>query len=627
MKMTRRETLGLLAAATAQAAQLAPLQVPNLNGSKSLTLHLRLTAPIRAQLRDPSARAILTVTPNDGSLAIEFWTDANPAPLRLVVPPSAMLPAGTHEIVLRYAGAKLDLFADGVLVDEEWPHGSLRAAGEATLHVEGEGVLTASVSERALSDAEVLELSGGSQRAVSRRDEILGPPRPVRQFWRPHGFNTNAGDAMPLFHEGRFHVFYLLDRRHHKSKWGLGAHQWAHLSSPDLKTWEHHPMALPITEEWEGSICTGSAFYDRGVWYAFYATRMPDRSERLAVATSRDGIHFQKQIPTAFAEPQAPYRRGPNRDPFVWKDEQGIYRMLVTAELTAPEFAHRGGAIELLTSPDLKEWTAQPPFLLPGYVNAQPECSDLFEWNGWHYLLFGIDGATHYRMARSSTGPWAAPRQDLLDCPQSRVMKTAAFHGNRRLGVSFVAEDGYAGDLVFRELVQRPDGTLGTKTPLEMQPQDRGPVALRPQMPGASLKVGDEGGYAAAEYSSLRGDFRVRCRLRASAGCLSYGLAVRGAAAWETGMELRMTPAGGRVEWRPVKAHSLDQNSQAAIDCVSGLDGPVTLDIVVQGSLFDVCLNGERTLVHRAGGLDGDRLLFWTHGGTLTAGDIVITGI
>ena len=112
---------------------------------------------------------------------------------------------------------------------------------------------------------------------------------------------------MPFYHDGTFpHLFsYLLDRRQHHSKWGLGAHQWAHVSSADLVHWTEYPIALPIDHEWEGSICTGSIDYHDGIYHAYYATRMPDRSEHLATAVSRDGIHFQKILPTPFAEPAA----------------------------------------------------------------------------------------------------------------------------------------------------------------------------------------------------------------------------------------------------------------------------------------------------------------------------------
>merc|ERR1711964_738418 len=100
---------------------------------------------------------------------------------------------------------------------------------------------------------------------------------------------------MPFYYDGRYHLFYLLDRRQHGSKWGLGAHQWAHASTADLVRWDHHPMAVNITEEWEGSICTGSILHYNNVIYCFYSIRDKDRSGApLRRSLSNDGKSFQK---------------------------------------------------------------------------------------------------------------------------------------------------------------------------------------------------------------------------------------------------------------------------------------------------------------------------------------------
>ena len=639
MTVTRRTAIGLIAAAGTQAAERAafvwrrgsPGLTLNTVAGKELTLHVRLTSPATVQLADEAGGLLLKMMPSEGGLAVQFQTDANPKPLQLWVPTSAFTPQGSHDIVLRYKGPKLDLYADGVLVDEEWPSGSLRSSGAVPLQVEGDSVETVSVWRHALTQADIVQLCGGLQRATQRDAAILGPERPVRQYWRPRGHNTSAGDAMPFFHDGRFHVYYLFDRRHHTSKWGLGAHQWAHMSSTDLRQWQHHPLALSISEEWEASICTGSVFHDNGTWYAFYTTRLPDHFERLGIATSRDGIHFTKQIPTPFAEPQAPYRRGPNRDPFVWKTQSGEYRMLVTAELARPDVARRGGALELLHSNDLRQWTQQPPFLVPGYVGHQPECADLFAWNGWHYLLFGQDGATHYRMARNADGPWTAPAQDILDSPQARVMKTAAFPGNCRIGVSFIVEGRWGGDLVFRELLQRPDGTLGTKTPVELEASGASvPWMPRPLTPGAAMRgtelsIDSLGGFGAMALSGVPPDARIRMRLRPAPGTLAYGIVVRGAGACESGMELRLEPERRRAAWQPIDSRSLPENRLAAIEAVEELGSLVSLDVVTRGDILDAHLNGTRTLIHRAPASAGDQVFLWAHGGKVTADEVTIT--
>ena len=293
------------------------------------------------------------------------------------------------------------------------------------------------------------------------------------QYFRPGG-SLFVGDCMPFYHDGTFDLYYLLDENHHQGNGGLGGHQWAHASTHDLIHWEPHPLALAIEHDWEASICTGSPFYHDGTFYAFYATRLPDRSEHLSLAVSPDGISFDKTSPNPFASPEPPYRPGPYRDPKVFQDpESGLFHMLVTAELADYPLAGRGGCLAHLVSTDLRRWKHRGPFLIPGYVGHQPECADHFEWHGWYYLVFSDLGVAHYRMSRGPFGPWLRPRNDVFDGAKASVLKTAAFTGDRRLGVAFLTwhlPHAWGGNALFREIVQHPDGTLGTKFPAEMIP-------------------------------------------------------------------------------------------------------------------------------------------------------------
>jgi beta-fructofuranosidase len=616
--MTRRTALAMVAqsAALAQTAVQwkrgdQALALPESAPGRELTLEVRASAPFKL---DVGNKAIHMV-PVEGGLSIEFRTDANPAPLNLFVPRSAFSSTGTSTIVLTYREPKLNVLVDGVLVDEEWPHGAAILSAKTPLKVDDPAIEEIRFEPRA--------------RAITNKGSSLAQS-PIRQIWRPDGHNASAGDAMPFFHDGRFHVFYLFDRRHHASKWGLGAHQWAHISTTDLRNWTHHPRALELTSPEEGSICTGSVFYDKGTFYAFYAVRKLDRKEQLGLAISRDGIHFEKVLPTPFEEPNPPYARGPNRDPFVYRHPSGTYQMLVTAELAKPDIARRGGALERLTSTDLRRWTPQDPFLVPGYVGHQPECPDLFEWNGWFYLFFGQDGATRYRVSRNIDGPWSVPADDMIDSPQSRVMKTAPFGRNRRIGVSFIVEGRWGGDLVFRELVRRPDGTLGTRTPPELQEEGKllpwKATALTSGVTadGAAVQIRSKASFGAAEVCRFKGDGRIRARLRCSKGTGAYGIAVRGSGKYEDGMELRIEPSRKRVEWRPVSARSLEESRLRSIEAVEGLEAGAEIDILVRGDVFDVCINGQRTLIHRQKGMSGESLFLWVHNGEITAQDLSI---
>src|SRR5262249_14599124 len=142
------------------------------------------------------------------------------------------------------------------------------------------------------------------------------------QYFKPSATEQFAGDCMPFFHDGTFHLFYLLDESHHAALGGLGGHQWAHTTTTDLINWTHHPLAIAITQDWECSICTGSTFFHDGTFYGFYATRKADWTQHLGLATSKDGIAFHKTLPNPLASPSRGYNPLHYRDPFVMLDEQ-----------------------------------------------------------------------------------------------------------------------------------------------------------------------------------------------------------------------------------------------------------------------------------------------------------------
>jgi len=351
---------------------------------------------------DAGGAPCFQLSARESELVFELFTAFKPEPLRMSAPLPDVGAAGMHEVIARYSGPHVELFIDGALVDEEWPLGTVGGAGGGKLVLcGGSGSAPCGVTEllavwnRALGDAEVTSVSGRDGPGMPQKPALPGGPL---QYGRAPG-GGNVGDCFPFFHDGVYHFYYLLDRRHHASKYGLGAHQWAHASSRDLVRWEHHPLAIPITDEREGSICTGSLFFHEATWYAFYATRLPDRSEHLSLAVSSDGITFTKTEPNPFASPLPPYRPGPFRDPHVFAEPRtGLFHMLVTAELENPVVAGRGGCLAHLTSSDLRHWEQREPFLVTGYGD-QPECSELFEWHGWYYLVFSHCGVARSRVS------------------------------------------------------------------------------------------------------------------------------------------------------------------------------------------------------------------------------------
>lgn len=437
------------------------------------------------------------------------------------------------------------------------------------------------------------------------------------QYYKPKG-SLFVGDCMPFFHDGVFHLYYLVDENHHQGKGGLGGHQWAHASSTDLVHWTHHPLAIGIEEEWECSICTGSVFWHQGVYHAYYATRKEDRSEHLSLATSADGVRYTKMRPNPFASPPPGYT-GNYRDPCVFADANGRFHMLVTAATEHDELPQARGCLAHLISGDLKHWQQQEPFLVPGYLD-QPECADYFYWNGWYYLIFSNGGMARYRMSRQPEGPWLRPIGDALECPIARVLKSAAFTGNRRLGVAYLAsrQDDkdrgallYAGNAVFHELVQFADGRLGTKFPQEMIPASGPPQSFVCVALSDGVTRGSEGimvaaleGFGAAMIEKVPFNARITARVTPGSHTASYGLLLRGAGLYTGGCELRFTSEMQRVELQ-------DQ----AICPVEGLSHPFDLDIVMHNDIIDVCIGQRHCLINRCPESRGDRLFLFCHNG------------
>lgn len=471
-------------------------------------------------------------------------------------------------VTLAWLGYALRLFADGELVDEEWPLGAL-PMGEWTV-CSADGVEHAF---EAVDDSE-----------AEKEKTFTGP----MQYFLPPGHNTGVGDCMPFARDGRYCLYYLFDRRGHKSKAGLGAHQWAQISSDDLKTWTIHPMAVSIDEQWEGSICTGSLIQKDGDTYAFYAVRMSDGSPaKISCAVSKDGVHFQKT--GKYFALTAPYEPVSARDPMVFLGADGMYHMLVTTSIYDQEDLN--GCLAHLTSSDLESWTQHGPFIVPGYQD-QPECSDYFEWNGWYYLVFSNYAVARYRMSKSPFGPFIKPAYDILDTVDNQVVKTAAYK-DRRLMTGFLAHypRTYAGYAVTHELIQREDGTLGVKFVEEILP-----AFSQALTKDETCARSDEGRANTLLYEGKEG-FRLRGMFSLSDTCTEGGLSIQ---LGNKPYRLHFDRAGGTVRLiRPERTFDLGE-TRLLLTGVN-LDGAVALDLIMKDDIFDLVIGDERALTVRLG--------------------------
>lgn len=441
------------------------------------------------------------------------------------------------------------------------------------------------------------------------------------QYWRPEG-NLFVGDCMPFYKDGRFSMYWLLDSAHHASLGGLGGHQWALSTTTDLKNWKQEPIVLGIDEQWEKSICTGSVVYYKGKYYAFYATRLINDSkinEQLSYAISKDGIHFDKQKPNPFYTSAAGYSKRDFRDPKVFVDEKtGEFHLFVASWKENSALRHQGGSLVHMTSKDLKNWTVLDPVLTG--QSSVPECPDYFLWNGWYYLVYGDNGDTYYVMSRSPYGPWQEPRYQALNESWVNVAKTAAFKNGRRIVGAWIPSrdqnkdnngERFGGNMIFRELIQEPDGTLSTKFPEEMIPASRALLNLNIKADAAAkvggpdnVSINTTSGIGSAHTENMPVNCHITMEIDPGASIADYGFYLRADDQADHGYRVSFSP-NDKTVWL----------GNTMIRAVDGLDKPVKLDIIMKDDIIDMSVNGKRCIVNRCPEQKGTQLFFYAKHG------------
>ena len=361
-----------------------------------------------------------------GTLLLSLRFTGHDAPLILTAP--AEIGQNAELVLFPW---RMELWVEDKLMDEEWPHGDPL-------------LLTAAFAE-------------GTAPSFSKPLPRPVPPAVLGEFrhaegWKPEG-EVYVGDCMPYFDGDRYHVLYLKDRHRHHSKWHKGAHQWEHLSTNDLRTFQIHPMAVPIDDPNEGSICTGSHIRRGDTHYLYYTVRTMDGSPApIRRSVSTDGYHFGKDKDFSFTLSET-YTGASARDPKLVLDEAGLYHMFVTST----QRKSGRGCLVHLTSRDLDTWTEEtdPIYLAPDA--AEPECPDYLAFNGYYYLIFSLHGKGHYLYSRKPFTDFIIPDDPIIPCKS--VPKAAVFQG-RILFAGFDGDGKYAGTLTFKEAFQTPSGLL-----------------------------------------------------------------------------------------------------------------------------------------------------------------------
>jgi hypothetical protein len=312
------------------------------------------------------------------------------------------------------------------------------------------------------------------------------------------------------------------------------------------------------------------------------------------MATSRDGIRFQKAQPNPLNAPPKGFDPEHWRDPFGRYDpETATFHVLITAR-----DLKRGGCLAHLVSKDMKEFEYREPFLytrdFPG-TGGEPECADWFEWGDWHYLIY--NGCV--LLSKQRDGPWRLPENHRLD---GSVMKTAPFTGNRRIGAAWISHVGWGFRAIFREAVQRADGTLGWKFVREMNPAagEPLPIAGPPRLAGrGQVRLPAAPRNCRLALTVKLGDDPAPCGLRFREG------------EREPGLELRLDPAGQAIQLGSMRKR------------LAGLPGRShRIEVFAQEEIIDVCIDDTETLIVCERPRPGSDLVLWSENASAEIRDV-----
>ena len=188
-----------------------------------------------------------------------------------------------------------------------------------------------------------------------------------------------------IYFNGRYHVFY----QWHPDACVHGLKYWGHFTSPDLLHWRAEPVALHPDTDYESHGCySGCAVEDQGRLALLYTGNAKYaqgvRSSTQCLATSENGLDFQKHGPVILAPPVG--YTAHFRDPKVWY-EAGMWWMVIGAQTTVEK-----GTVLLYKGASLTAWS------LVGEVLPQPdfgymcECPDFIRFDQDELLIFCPQG-------------------------------------------------------------------------------------------------------------------------------------------------------------------------------------------------------------------------------------------
>jgi len=522
-------------------------------------------------------------------------------------------PKAIHDVVFQFTGTRWTMYVDNRLVDNDFPIGYPAASVSNCWYIAPERVKTASWYAAPIT---------------AKLDENAPMPESELMYFVPLSHNGWVGDVVTCFFKGRYHVFYLFDRRNHGSKFVRGAHYFEHLSTADFKTWTEHHTALPIENPYE-TFGTGTSFVYKGNMYMAYGlhttrivpeekTVLPQQWEFLKdhgytgsfLCDTIPGLYpagasfgFWDEARDAFVKSNILFH--PCENPSVHVDKQGNLTLLANyhSKGTWVSGELQGG------------WNCIDENFPPG-----GDCTFPFQWNDYDYIVGGFCGMwyKHVNEPKYAYKDMAAEGIDFYN--GTSVPSMTQLPDGRYLMAGWMGMKRWGGPLLVYEMIQKPDGQIGTRWMKELIPETGAPNDITEEIKSNHAVSTDTRKFMLSfdVVPQKKGKGRLAIQLLGDKNTpvsrewqlsLKHQRAQYGAATEGRFGERERTISEGA---RP------NETTNYAISHLADTDKPFSVRMVVKGtdklagSLIDTEISGQRTMIDYQEQLFVSRLKFIT---------------
>ena len=452
-------------------------------------------------------------------------------------------------------------------------------------------------------------------------------------FFKSGEADSYVGDPMPMFDNGQFNIFHLLDERGKSNDNGF--HPIGLAQSGDLTSYTDRGVVVPFTPNiafQDAALGTGSVVKKGGVYYCFYTGHNSGLKPMEAVmsAKSSDMIGWTKTSLKIFAKDAgAGFNEDDFRDPHVvWIPGKNEYWMLV-----ATRQSNRAVIAKYISS-DLESWRYDSVMYKCEYSSVNMlECPDLFQIGNYWYLIFStqeftkLGGTTRYAMAQSPDGPFTEPMYNTLDSMAFYAGKTASDGKNRYLfgwvrtlrNLSNTGEQDWAGNLTVHKLIAEADGRLSlsaTDAAKTLISQEKG-FDDRSMLVRGDYEIKDghyilKGGNSVLLAANMTNRLRVSGKVKYADGTSDFGLVLGSDRALTKGTYFRFAPDQGYIRSDGF-ASSVFANQEPGWHIRADLQpGRVsTFELVVEGSVAVIYIDGKTALSSRMYGINQGYLGFF----------------